>query len=312
METLSAPYQLSYSYKRSLGPVLGRFMAELQEGRLIGSRCADGRVLVPPSEFDPQDGSPSLGLVSVASHGQLENWTWLPTEGFAYGLIRLKGANSALLHRISADSESQLSHAMDLIAVFAEDPQGSIHDILHFRPLQEGEQLPEETWGEPVGLLEEDRVLRSPLKLDYQIRAGETASDFLRGMERGEILGNRCPDCQKLQVPARPVCTTCGLRCAAPEAVAERGTITTFSVIRIEFPGQRLTPPYVCAWILLDGADTALLHLVSGEPDEVRMGQRVQAVWKEKEAWGPTLESILYFEATGEPDRPFAEIAEHL
>ena len=311
VKPLSAPYRIDYHYKRSLGPVIGRFMAELEQGQIIGSRCRDGRVLVPPSEYDPQDGSPTTELVRVAAYGRLETWSWQPNDGFAFGLIRLDGSDSAFLHRVRVSGPNDLEEGMSVMAVFADERSGRIEDIDYFQPHDDSAHDATGLGG-PLPPLREDRVLKSPLVLDYQIRAGATTSDFLRGMARGEILGNRCPQCTKVQVPARPACTTCGVLCESPAPLAESGTITTFSIIRIEFPGQRLAPPYVCAWILLDGADTALLHLVSGDPENVRMGQRVRAVWKAEADWGPTLESIRYFEATGEPDRPFEEIAEHL
>ena len=77
--------------------------------------------------------------------------------------------------------------------------------------------------------------------------------------------------------------------------------------------GQRITPPYVAAYILLDGADIAFLHLVLGcEAADVRMGMRVEAVWRPREEWGPTLQNIDHFRPTGEPDAPYESYAEHL
>ena len=47
------------------------------------------------------------------------------------------------------------------------------------------------------------------------------------------------------------------------------------------------------------------LGLVSGcENDEVHIGMRVQAVWKEEEELGNTAENILYWKPTGEPPVP--------
>ena len=43
-------------YTRSVGPVIGRFLSELRDGRMVGVRTAAGRVLVPPSEYDPETG----------------------------------------------------------------------------------------------------------------------------------------------------------------------------------------------------------------------------------------------------------------
>jgi hypothetical protein len=42
------------------------------------------------------------------------------------------------------------------------------------------------------------------------------------------------------------------------------------------------------------------------------MGMRVKANWKPQSEWEPSLENILYFEPTGEPDAPFDSYKEHL
>jgi len=47
---------LAYPYRRSVGPVLGRFFGSLSEQRLEGIKGTDGRVLVPPLEYDPVTG----------------------------------------------------------------------------------------------------------------------------------------------------------------------------------------------------------------------------------------------------------------
>ena len=91
------------------------------------------------------------------------------------------------------------------------------------------------------------------------------------------------------------------------------GVVTTFCIVNVPFMGQRITPPYVAAYILLDGADIAFLHLVLGcEAADVRMGMRVEAVWRPREEWGPTLQNIDHFRPTGEPDAPYESYAEHL
>ena len=51
---LSAPHVVACDYRRSVGPVLGRFFIALRDRRLVGSATADGRVLVPPMEYDPE------------------------------------------------------------------------------------------------------------------------------------------------------------------------------------------------------------------------------------------------------------------
>ena len=95
--------------------------------------------------------------------------------------------------------------------------------------------------------------------------------------------------------------------------LSDVGTVTTFAIINIPFPGQRIKPPYVAAYVLLDGADIAFQHLVSDiEADEVRMGMRVQAVWRPREEWGFGIDNIEYFRPTGEPDAEYDTYKHHL
>ncbi|MDJ0484589.1 DNA-binding protein, partial [Rhodococcus pyridinivorans] len=44
---LSAPLNLKFDYTRSTGPTVGAFVTGLRDGRILGARGSDGRVLVP-------------------------------------------------------------------------------------------------------------------------------------------------------------------------------------------------------------------------------------------------------------------------
>ena len=78
--------------------------------------------------------------------------------------------------------------------------------------------------------------------------------------------------------------------CRAPTAaapctdfveVADRGVITTFCIVNIPVIGRDLDIPYVAASVALDGADISIFALIQEcKPEEVRMGMRVEAVWK--------------------------------
>ncbi len=145
--------------------------------------------------------------------------------------------------------------------------------------------------------------IQTPIRLDYQYTAGEATTRFLRGLKEGRILGQRCPRCQNVIVPARGACARCGVATKEEVELPDRGTVTTFCVVHIPVPGSAVKPPFVCATIKLDGADIGLFHLL-GEipPDEVRPGMRVKAQWKPREQLDCTLENIRYFTPTGEPD----------
>lgn len=155
--------------------------------------------------------------------------------------------------------------------------------------------------------------LAAPVHLTFRARAGRDLSRFLRGMKERRIVGRSCPSCHYVYVPPRGACPTCGCAMGEERVLPETGTITTFCVVNIPFEGQKLKPPYVCASVLLDGADVALFHLVGGcDVNEVRMGMRVRAEWVAEEEAELSLETIRYFVPTGEPDVPMDKIREHI
>jgi uncharacterized protein len=155
--------------------------------------------------------------------------------------------------------------------------------------------------------------IRAPVHIEYRYTAGQASSRFLRGLEQGRILGQRCPQCLTVSTPPRGACASCGVATDEEVEVSGQGTVTTFCVVNVPFYGQRIKIPYVSATILLDGADIGLMHLIQEvDADKVHMGMRVEPVWVEPEERKPTLESIRYFRPTGEPDAPFDTYREYV
>ena len=76
-DVLRGPHILEYPYKRSLGPVLSRFFTSLRDRQFEGIKASDGRVLVPPQEYDPQTGAPLSEWVRVGPGGKVVSWSWV-------------------------------------------------------------------------------------------------------------------------------------------------------------------------------------------------------------------------------------------
>jgi uncharacterized OB-fold protein len=141
-DTLSAPHVLEYTYTRSVGPVIGRFFAGLEERRLFGVRTPGGRVLVPPVEYDPETGEPCSDFVEVGQGGVVTTWSWISEprpkhpldRPFAWALIKLDGADTAMLHAVDAGDESRMSTGMRVRVRWRDDPRGDLHDIVCFEP----------------------------------------------------------------------------------------------------------------------------------------------------------------------------------
>jgi uncharacterized protein len=315
---LSAPLDISFDYTRSLGPVLSEFMSALAERRILGSRSADGRVHVPPAEYDPVTFSPPSELVEVGPGGTVLTWSWQPQprEGqplgrpFAWALIKLDGADTGMLHAVDAGEADQMRTEMRVRPRWAAQRSGHIRDIECFEPAGDdsgGGTADPESEFVPV------TMITTPIRLHYQHSASAEESRYLRGLAEGKVIGQRCPACGKVYVPPRGACPTDGVPTTTDVELPDRGTVTTFCVVNVPFQGQRVPTPYVAASVLLDGADIAFQHLILGcEPSEVRMGMRVHAVWKPRDQWGTTSENISHFEPTGEPDAPYESYAHHL
>jgi uncharacterized protein len=327
--TLSAPVTVAFDYTRSTGPVLGRFLSGLRDGVIVGGRTSEGKVVVPPPEFDPVTHAATDDFVEVADVGTVASWTWVPEpvkgqpldRPFAFVLVTLDGADAPLLHALDVGSPNEVSTGMRVRVRWRVERVGAITDIECF----EADDTVVEVRGAPSTSLETAAAgagtpavepvtgIVVPIELDYLYAASPEESLFYTSLSEGKLVGQRCPTCGKVYIPPRSACPADGTPTAEEIELPDTGTVTTFCIVNVPFLGQRITPPYVSAYILLDGADIAFLHLILDIPaEEVRMGMRVKAVWKPKDQWGTTIENIDHFAPTDEPDADYETYRHHL
>jgi len=310
--------KVEFDYTRSLGPVLSRFMSALQQRQVLGGVLSDGRVVVPPPEYDPITHAAVSELVPVSDFGVVTSWSWVAEpvpqqpldRPFAFAQVLLDGADAPLLHAVAVDSPADMSTGMRVRIRWAEELTGTIRDIAWFEPAGDavsgGSASMEFDAPEVTGII-------SPVRLAYDYAASPEESKFFRGLAEGKLFGQRCPKCEKVYVPPRGACPVDGVPTTDEVALPDRGTVTTFCIVNVPFLGQKIEPPYVSAYVLLDGADIAFLHLILDiDAADVRMGMRVEAVWKPREEWTTSLDNIKYFRPTGEPDADYDTYKQHL
>jgi uncharacterized OB-fold protein len=288
---LSAPLTLSFDYTRSVGPTLSAFFTALRSRRVVGVRGSDRRVHVPVVEYDPVTYAPLSEIVPVASVGTVLSWTWQaqPLEGqpldrpFSWALIKLDGADTALLHAV----DGRVGTGDRVHAHWVGEPAGAITDIAYFVPGDEPEPVSDEVDDrDPVTLL----VV--PTSISIQHTASAPESIYLRALQQGTLLGARSGEDGKVYFPPREADPATGKALDQFVELPDTGTVTTFAIINIPFAGQRIKPPYVAAYI--------------------RMGMRVQAVWKPQDQWGLGIDNIEHFRPTGEPDADYDSYKHHL
>jgi uncharacterized protein len=314
---LSAPLTLSFDYTRSVGPTLSKFFTALRERHVLGVRGSDGRVHVPPAEYDPVTYEPLGEMVSVSSVGTVVSWTWQAEslEGqpldrpFAWALIKLDGADTPLMHAVDAGKPEAIRTGARVHVHWADEPVGAITDIAYFALGGDAEPVPEQ----PAGDQQPVKMVVTPIEMTIQHTASHEESAYLRAIAEGKLLGARTGENGKVYFPPHGADPATGLPTTEFVELPDKGTVTTFAIINIPFMGQRIKPPYVAAYVLLDGADIPFLHLVSDiDAHEVRMGMRVEAVWKRREEWGFGIDNIEYFRPTGEPDADYDTYKHHL
>ncbi len=155
------------------------------------------------------------------------------------------------------------------------------------------------------------KVLVTPVKVDYTYTPGIASEKFLLGLKQGKLLGAACDECGRVYVPPRGACPRCARPTSTFKELAHTGTVITFSIVRVPSDNIDVPLPYCVANILLDGADISLTGLIQECPlPDVRIGMRVEAVWRPQAEWGYGMANIKHFHPIDEPDVPFEKIKE--
>jgi uncharacterized OB-fold protein len=329
MSEFPISFTLEYPYRRTLGPVIGPFLTALRDGHILGIRCG-GRVLCPPIEFDP-DTAETLNpdFVEVGPAGSVENWTWIAEpshkhpfqEPFAFALIMLDGADTAMTHAVKAVGPEAMSTGMRVRAQFREERTGAITDVYFVPEADARHQAIEPGEGEV-------EISTHLISLTYDDTLYPHNGRYAQGLLDGKFIGQRSPVSGKVSIPSKgydPIARVM-LTEADDVELASTGTVISYTVITpVQYHGQKETESYLSATIFLDGADQALSQQdIRNIPrDEFRVGMRLRAIFKppaersvdavDNDWMYPTIGDVVErWEPTGEPDVPFEEFPEHM
>ena len=142
-------------------------------------------------------------------------------------------------------------------------------------------------------------IYHGQVYIPNQYAAGAVGSRFLTQLrDKKKILGTRCPTCNRVYVPARSICKDCFGQLTQWVEVSDKGTLLTYTICNELNSMQPAETPLAYGIVQLDGADTGFVHMLGEvEPEQLRIGMRVQAVFKdEREA---SILDIRYFKPLG-------------
>lgn len=169
------------------------------------------------------------------------------------------------------------------------------------RPLETVQTPPYTTAGHSLS----DKDFREAVgAVDFAVEAryawdtGVAVSEFLRGLKQGRILARECRKCRRILVPPRMFCEEDFRPTDRWVEVQDTGRVNTFSICYIRWDMVKLEEPELPAVIEIDGASRGIgiMHkLGEVEPDDVRLGLEVEAVWKPEDEREGSILDIVYF-----------------
>lgn len=132
--------------------------------------------------------------------------------------------------------------------------------------------------------MEAGERLSAPLVLEYPFTrtTGPVIGAFMTGLREGLIVGVKRPDGSVLVPPTEYDPATAAALTEIVE-VEQSGAVTTWTWVPEPRAQSPWSQPHGLAMILLDGADTPMLHAVLVEgPEQMATGMRVTARWRDE------------------------------
>lgn len=134
-----------WRFSYSAGPVRSKFLLYLRDQqKIMGTKCpACGSVYVPARSNCIKCFEDMNEWVEISDEGTLETFTivyesqsiYQANPPFAFGIIKLDGADTGLVHRLGEVDFKKIQIGMRIKAVFEESLKGDIRDIKYFKPV---------------------------------------------------------------------------------------------------------------------------------------------------------------------------------
>ena len=124
-------------YRYSPGPAQRAALEGFAAGVLRGSRCDTCQItLAPARPYCPRCTGRTGAVVDLSDVGTLQGWTTRNHGATAstFGMVRLDGADTALLHRVEATAD-QLVVGLRVRARWNGERQGEVTDVDCFVPV---------------------------------------------------------------------------------------------------------------------------------------------------------------------------------
>ena len=125
------------------------------------------------------------------------------------------------------------------------------------------------------------KYIDAEVRLPYHYVAGDYRARYLRALKDKKILGSKCSKTGKVFVMPVVASPESFAPCDELVEISDRGVVTAAAIVHEAVEGLHpARAPFAFVLVKLDGADTALPHVVTDGLERLRVGTRVEAVWK--------------------------------
>jgi uncharacterized OB-fold protein len=135
--------------------------------------------------------------------------------------------------------------------------------------------------------------------LKYAWSTGIAVTRFLQELKNAKIIGRQCNKCSRVLVPPRMFCEDCFRTTDEWVYVKDTGVVNTYSIAHVGTDASRLKEPLYIAVVNVDGPTPGMgfLHYLGEVASEkkIKVGMKVQAVWKQESERTGSILDIKYF-----------------
>jgi len=136
---------------------------------------------------------------------------------------------------------------------------------------------------------------RGELPVTSRYTYGLAGERFFRALkDDGKIMGTRCPNCERIYVPAALFCERCMDQLDEWVEAGSTGEVHSFTLLYENYDGSPREDPEIVVFVKI--ADGGLIHrLAEVNPEEISIDMPVEAVFKPKAERQGSILDISHF-----------------
>lgn len=138
------------------------------------------------------------------------------------------------------------------------------------------------------------------VSLPFRFATGPYMGRFLREIrDNKKFVATRCGVCGRTLLPPSIVCPFCHVKTEGWVELGTKGTLVAFDIVHIPainpMTGKPRPIPYARGYIMLDGGNAIIGHFLEGaDPSKIKVGARVEAVFKEEGRRGEIADILCF------------------